>query len=105
MATNNKKPKRERWSHETDWIRGLEDAYQVEHFYRKIGKSTVCLDMQDVEDLLNTYEIALEKIATIDDKKAWEHLENSGTYGWFDNPEDVKIAREALGENHLNAMR
>lgn len=90
MATNNKKPKRERWSHETDWIRGFENAYQVEHFYRKIGKSTVCLDMQDVEDLLNTYEVALE---------------NSGTYGWFDNPEDVKIAREALGENHLNAMR
>jgi len=45
------------------------------------------------------YEEALRQIAAFDDARACQHLEQFGTYGQFDEPGSVQIARKALREN------
>jgi hypothetical protein len=47
---------------------------------------------------INDLESALRKIACFDDKQGNEHLENTGSYGAFDEPYAVEIARKVLGE-------
>ena len=42
------------------------------------------------------YRKALEQIASYDDVSACAHLRMTGSYGGFDEPGSVKIAREAL---------
>lgn len=43
---------------------------------------------------------ALRTIATFDDARAGAHLAATGSYGRFDEPRSVQVAREALGMVH-----
>ncbi len=54
--------------------------------------------LDDMKKYAGELETALRRIACLDDKQGNEHLENTGSYGAFDEPYAVEIARKALGE-------
>lgn len=52
----------------------------------------------DMADRLTRYEAALREIGAYTDTHAQNHLYRTGSYGSFDEPGSVEIARIALGE-------
>lgn len=54
---------------------------------------SICLDAADEIERLRE---ALRKIAAYNDHLAQKHFEETGSYGAFDEPGSVGIAREAL---------
>lgn len=53
-------------------------------------------DANDAADEIERLREALKKIAAYDDHLAQKHLEETGSYGAFDEPGSVGMAREAL---------
>lgn len=54
--------------------------------------------MAESEAGLRVAVAALTRIAALDDDGANQHLETTGSYGRFDEPGSVQVAREALQE-------
>lgn len=52
----------------------------------------------EAADIIDELERALMEIAAYDDEFASRKLEETGSYGKFDEPNSVRIAREALNK-------
>ena len=66
---------------------------------RLIACWTACKDIPTVQlqpSSVKALVEALDRIATWGDTKASMHLEETGSYSWFDEPGSVQMARAAL---------
>lgn len=54
--------------------------------------------IEQLEARVERLEGALREIAAYDDERASAHLASEGSYAMFDEPGNVEIARQALGE-------
>lgn len=51
------------------------------------------------DDRMRRYEAALREIGAYSDVRASNHLNRTGSYGCFHEPESVEIAREVLRDD------
>lgn len=59
----------------------------------------VCRAQAEAKD---AWREALERIACFNDTSASQHLDRTGSYGYFDEPGSVQIARESLAAAPAN---